>query len=67
MISPSDRVATVAAILKGDSLTAFEAALEDAQVDLLEHKDEDDPELLVMTQEHVKISLRTVTTVVFPF
>jgi hypothetical protein len=30
---PTDRAATVAAILKGDSLTAFETALEDARVD----------------------------------
>ena len=60
------RVATIASILKGDSLTAFEAALEDARVDD-EPEDKDDPEPLVMTQEHVEISLCAVTTVVFPF
>ena len=30
--SSTDRAATVAAIIRGDSLTAFETALEDARV-----------------------------------
>ena len=30
---PTDRAATIVAILKGDSLTAFTTALEDARVD----------------------------------
>ena len=42
VVAPADRVATIAAILKGDSLTAFEAALEDARVDN-EPEDKDDP------------------------
>jgi hypothetical protein len=61
---PTDRAATVAAILKGDSLTAFDAALEDAR----------NPEdgigvnaLLEMTEEHVEVALRAVTEIVFPF
>ena len=66
VVAPADRVATIAAILKGDSLTAFEAALEDARVDD-DPEDEDDPSPLIMTQEHVEISLRAVTAVVFPF
>lgn len=59
---PTDRAATVAAILKGDSLTAFETALEDARVD-----PEDDDVPVPMTTEHIEMSLRSVTEIVFPF
>jgi hypothetical protein len=41
---PTDRVATLHAALKGDSLTAFESALEDARVD----PDEDNEEPLAL-------------------
>ena len=64
--SPTDRAATVAAIIRGDSLTAFETALEDARVDP-DPEDEEDPAPLVMTQEHIETALRAVTSVVFPF
>ena len=64
--SPTDRAATIAAIIRGDSLTAFETALEDARIDP-EPDDEDDPTPLVMTQERIENSLRAVTSVVFPF
>ena len=54
------------AILKGDSLSAFETALEDARVDP-DQDDEEDPTPLVMTQNHIDLALRAVTTIVFPF
>jgi hypothetical protein len=56
-----DRAATVAAVLKGDSRIAFETAMEDARVD---------PNAAVpipLTVDHVEVSLRAVTTIVFPF
>ena len=60
----TDRAATiVVVIIKDKSLTAFETVLEDARVDP-DPKDEEESTPLVMKQEHVKISLRTVTTVV---
>jgi hypothetical protein len=58
---PTDRAATVAAILKGDSLTAFDAALEDARVN------PDDNTQDPTTLEHVDLALRAVTTIIFPF
>jgi hypothetical protein len=60
---PTDRAATVAAILKGDSLTAFETAMEDARID----PDPDIQAQVAMTNDHVENSLRAVTTKVFPF
>ena len=63
---PMDWVAMIAAILKGYSLTEFEAAMEDARIDL-DPEDKANSEPLVMTQVHIKISLHAVTTVVFPF
>ena len=63
---PTDRAATVAAILKGDSLTAFDSAMEDARVNPDLEADED-PVPVPMTLEHVELSLRAVTDVVFPF
>ena len=61
----TDRVAPIVAILKGASLTTFEAAMEDSQVDV-DPEDDDKPQPFVMTQKHVEISLCAVTTVVFP-
>ena len=64
VVEPTDQAATIAAILKGDSLTAFDAALEDAR------NPEDDlgvEELLDMTVEHIEEALRAVTEIVFPF
>ena len=60
---PTDQAATIAAILKGDSLTAFEVALEDAR----NPEDGLDNELEDMTLEHIEQSLRSVTEIVFPF
>ena len=58
---PSDREATVAAILKGESRTAFDAALEDARAD-----PGNGGEQVPLTIEHIEIALKAVTTVVFP-
>ena len=59
---PEDCANTVAAIVKGDSLTAFQTAMEDNRIDPA------DPLLQVaMTEDHVEESLCAVTEVVFPF
>jgi hypothetical protein len=62
----SDRAATVGAILKGDSLSAFETALEDARVDH-DLNDDETPVPIPLTVEHVDQALAAVTTLVFPF
>jgi hypothetical protein len=59
--SAHDRATTVAAVLKGDSWIAFEAAVEDAWTD------PNAAALIPLTAEHVKESLCAVTTIVFPF
>ena len=59
---PTDRAATVVAILKGDSRTAFESSLEEVRVN-----PDDDDVPLVMTIEHIEVSLSAVTDIVFPF
>jgi hypothetical protein len=56
-----DRAATVAAVLKGDSRIAFDAAIEDARTD------PNAAALVPLTTDHVEESLRAVTTIVFPF
>jgi hypothetical protein len=53
---------TVVAILKGDSLTAYEAAVEDLTVDL-----DDNMQVISLTEEHVEKALRAVSETVFPF
>ena len=58
---PTDRAATIAAILKGDSHIAFDTALEEARVD----DEEDDP--VPMTNEHIEEAMPAVTDIVFPF
>jgi hypothetical protein len=58
---PTDRAATVMAILKGDSRSNFETALEDARM----HPGGGAP--LVMTNNMIDTSLLAVTNVVFPF
>ena len=63
---PTDRAATVAAILKGDSRTAFDAAMEEIRVNP-NHEDTEGHEVLDMTLEHVELALRAVTEIVFPF
>jgi hypothetical protein len=60
---PTDRAATIAAILKGDSLTAFDSAMEEARAD----PDPDEPAPVAMTNEHIETALQAVTAVVFPF
>jgi hypothetical protein len=60
---PTDRAATIAAILKGDSLTAFEAALEDCRA----NPEGEDNVPAPMTTEHIETALRAVTTIIFPF
>ena len=57
-----DRAATIMAALKGDSLTAFEAALDDARI----NPDGDGDAPLVMTVDHIEIALKNVTNIVFP-
>ena len=63
---PTDRAATVAAILKGDSRTAFDSALEEVRVDP-DQDDDEEEEPLEMTLEHIEVSLRAVTEIVFPY
>jgi hypothetical protein len=52
----------VAAILKGDSLTAYQAAVEDLAVD-----PNDNTLVVPLKEEHVELALRAVTETVFPF
>jgi hypothetical protein len=59
---PTDMSNTVVAILKGDSLTAYEAAVEDLTVD-----PEDDTQVIPLTEDHVELALRAVAETVFPF
>jgi hypothetical protein len=59
---PTDMSNTVAAVLKGDSLTAYEAAVEDLTVD-----PNDENLRIMITEEHVEEALRAVTNAVFPF
>jgi hypothetical protein len=58
----ADMSNTVVAILKGDSLTAYEAAVEDLTVD-----PNNDTQVIPLTEDHVKKGLRAVTEAVFPF
>jgi hypothetical protein len=58
----TDMSNTVGAILKGDSLTAYEAAVEDLTVN-----PNDDTQVLPLTEDHVKNVLRAVSETVFPF
>ncbi len=59
---PRDMSNTVVAILKGDSLTAYQTALEDLTVD-----PDDDTQVIPLTEDHVEEALRAVTETVFPF
>ena len=64
MTSASDRVATVQSILRGDSLTVFEASIEE----LTHVTDEDgDEEILPLSEEIVQAALEAVAVTVFPF
>ena len=59
---PSNHAAMVAAILKGESKTAFNAALEDARVD-----PDDNGEQLLLHNDHIKTALKAVRTIFFPY
>jgi hypothetical protein len=58
----TDMSNTVVAILKGDSLTAYEAAVEDLTVD-----PDDDTQMIPLTEDHVEKALRIVAETIFPF
>ena len=58
---PSDRAATLAAILKGESKTCFDASLDDARIN---PDDEENP--FDLSIEHVLLVMKGVTNVVFP-
>jgi hypothetical protein len=57
----SDRVAIISAILKNESLTAFEVALEDAR------QADDNGQAAQLAIEHVDTALVAVATTIFPF
>jgi hypothetical protein len=57
----TDMSNTVVAILKGDSLTAYEAAVEDLTVD-----PEDNTQVIQLMEDHVELALRAVSETVFP-
>ena len=59
---PTDRAATLKAVLKGESLIAFESALDDARV----NPDPDVAALVAMTTDHVDEAIAAVATTVFP-
>ena len=56
---PTDRVATMKSVLKGESLIAFDAALEDA-------RQGPDDEVLPVTLEHIDEAIEAVGETVFP-
>ena len=59
---PTDRMATIHAILKGESLTAFEVALEDARVDPAPNA----VAPLALTVAHIGLAMDAVAAAVFP-
>jgi hypothetical protein len=60
--APTDMSNTAVAILKGDSLTSYEAAMED------NHTDPEDKSLMVpMTEQHIINALLAVTNQIFPY
>jgi hypothetical protein len=63
IVGPHDRAGILMALIKGDALTAFETALEQARTD-------PNPQVLAlvaMTTEHVETAIANVTDTVFPF
>jgi hypothetical protein len=59
---PTDMSNTAMAILKGDSLTLYETAMED------NHTDPDDESLMVpMTEQHINDALLALTNQIFPY
>ena len=59
---PTDRTATIRALLKGESLTAFETALEDVRV----NPDPEEEEPLLLTIDLIEKALAQVAQSVFP-
>ena len=59
---PSDRTATIRSLLKGESLTAFDTALEDARVD----PNPNNIAPLALTAEQIGTAMDSVATTVFP-
>jgi hypothetical protein len=59
---PRDRMATIRSLLKGESATAFETALEDARVD----PDPNAQEPLALTIDHIGTAMDAVAFAVFP-
>jgi hypothetical protein len=57
---PTDRTATIRSLLKGESLTAFDTALEDVRVD------PNQPALLPLSNEQIELALGQVAVTVFP-
>jgi hypothetical protein len=53
---------TVVALLKGDSLTSYEAAMEDNRTDL-----EDESLMVLMMEQHINNALLAVTNQIFPY
>jgi hypothetical protein len=58
----TDMSNTMVALLKGDSLTSYEAAMEDNRTDL-----EDKSLMVPMTEQHINNALLVVTYQIFPF
>jgi hypothetical protein len=62
IIAPMDMSNTAVALLKGDSLTSYEAAMED------NHTNPDNESLMVpMTEQHIDNALLAVTNQIFPY
>jgi hypothetical protein len=59
---PTDRTSTIRALLKGESLTAFETALEDVRAD----PDPNVVALQALTNEHIGLAMDQVSNSVFP-
>jgi hypothetical protein len=59
---PTDRISTIRALLKGESLTAFDTALEDVRVD----PDPNVQALVPLTLDHIGDAMDQVATAVFP-
>jgi hypothetical protein len=59
---PSDRTSTIRALPKGESLTAFDTALEDVPVDL----DPNVQALVPLTDDHIGQAMDSVAMAVFP-
>jgi hypothetical protein len=60
--APTDMLNTAVALLKGNSLTSYEAAMEDNRSNL-----EDNPLMVPMTEQHINNALLAVTSQIFPY